>query len=183
MTRLRAIAARVETERLVRTLALAGAVVFFALCTAAGAQVRLQLPFSPVPVTAQTFFVLLSGALLGRRLGPASQLLYAGLGLVWPAAVAGPLHATAGYIVGFLAAAYVVGAIVGESRSFWRVVAGMAAGSTAIYLLGAAWLAGATGSLQVAVLQGVIPFLPGDAVKLLAAAAIVTGGRAARPRV
>ncbi len=174
--------ARTDTDRWVAALALAGAVVFFAVCTAAGAQVKLRLPFSPVPVTAQTFFVLLSGALLGRRLGPASQLMYAGLGLLWPAAVAGPLHATAGYIVGFLAAAYVVGAVVGDSRSFWRVVAGMAAGSAAIYLLGAAWLAGVTGSPQAAVLQGVVPFLPGDVVKLVAAAAIVTGGRAARPR-
>jgi biotin transport system substrate-specific component len=182
MTRLRAIATRVETGRLVHTLALAGAVVFFALCTAAGAQVRFRLPFSSVPVTGQTFFVLLSGALLGRRLGPASQLLYAGVGLLWPAAVAGPLNVTAGYIIGFLAAAYVIGAIVGDSRSFWRVIAGMAAGSAVIYLLGAAWLAGVTGSLQIAVLQGVIPFLPGDALKLLAAAVIVAGGRASRRR-
>lgn len=171
-----------NTDRALAALALAGAVVFFALCTAAGAQVRFRLPFSPVPVTAQTFFVLLSGALLGRRLGAASQLLYAGIGLLWSAAVAGPPNVTAGYIVGFVAAAYIIGAIVGDSRSFWRVIAGMAAGSAAIYLLGAAWLAGATGSLQMALLQGVVPFLPGDAVKLLAAAAIVTGGRAARLR-
>lgn len=174
---MRAIAARVETGRLLHTLALAGAVVFFALCTAVGAHVRLRLPFSPVPVTGQTFFVLLSGALLGRRLGGASQLLYGGIAVLWPAAAAGPLTATAGYVVGFVVAAYVVGLIVGESRSFWRVASAMVAGSLVIYLLGAAWLIGLTGSPEVAVLQGVLPFLPGDALKLLAAATIVAGGR------
>ncbi len=156
--------------------------MFFALCTAAGAQVRFRLPFSLVPVTAQTFFVLLSGALLGRRLGAGSQLLYGGIALLSPAAVAGPLTATAGYIVGFVVAAYVVGLIVGESRSFWRVAGAMAAGSVVIYLLGAAWLTGLTGSLEAAVLQGVLPFLPGDVLKLSAAAAIVVGGRSMRKR-
>jgi len=174
--------AKTGTEGLTHTLALAGAVVFFALCTAAGAQLRLRLPFSPVPVTAQTFFVLLSGALLGRRLGAASQLLYGGIAVLWPVAAAGPLTATAGYIVGFIVAGYVVGLVIGESRSFWRVTGGMAAGSVVIWVLGAAWLTGLTGSPQVAVLQGVLPFLPGDVLKLLAAATIVTGGRSMRKR-
>jgi biotin transport system substrate-specific component len=164
----------------VHTLALAGAVVFFAACTAAGAHMRVRLPFSPVPITGQTFFVLLSGALLGRRLGAASQVLYGGMGLLWPAALAGPLTATAGYIVGFCVAAYTVGVIVGQSRSFWRVAGAMAVGSLVIYVLGTAWLAGATGSLQIAVLQGVLPFVPGDALKLLAAAVIVAGWPARR---
>jgi len=177
---LRAITERIEARGLAHTLALAGAVAFFAACTAAGAQVRIPLPFSPVPVTGQTLFVLLSGALLGRKLGPASQLLYGGLACVLPGTTAGPLHLTAGYIVGFVAAAYLVGALVGESRSYVRVVGAMAAGSAVIYLLGAAWLAGATGNLSASVLQGVVPFLPGDAVKLLVAAAIVAGGRAVR---
>jgi len=177
---LRAITERAETLRLLHALALAGAVAFFAVCTAAGAQMRIPLPFSPVPVTGQTFFVLLSGALLGRKLGPASQLLYVGIACVLPGATAGPLHFTTGYIIGFVAAAYLVGAIVGESRSYLRVVGAMALGSLVIYVLGAAWLAGATGSLPNALLQGVVPFLPGDAAKLLLAAGIVAGGRAAR---
>jgi biotin transport system substrate-specific component len=180
--RLRALTERVAASKFLHALALAGAVVFFAACTAAGAQMRIPLPFSPVPVTGQTFFVLLSGALLGRKLGPASQLLYSGLACVLPGAAAGPLHLTAGYVLGFVAAAYVVGALVGEARSYWRVVAAMALGSLVIYLLGAAWLAGATGDLSTAVLAGVVPFLPGDAVKLLIAAGIVVGGRAARRR-
>ena len=143
---------------------------------------RVSLPFSPVPVTGQTFFVLLSGALLGRRLGPASQLLYGGLACVLPGVTAGPLHLTAGYVIGFVAAAYIVGALVGESRSYGRVMPAMVVGSLVIYLLGAAWLAGATGNLRAAVLQGVVPFLPGDALKLLAAAAVVTGSRAVQAR-
>jgi biotin transport system substrate-specific component len=175
---LRAITERIAESKLFHALALAGAVAFFAACTAAGAQVRIPLPFSPVPVTGQTFFVLLSGALLGRKLGPASQLLYGGLACVLPGAAAGPLHLTAGYVMGFVAAAYVVGALVGDARSYRRVVGAMALGSLVIYLLGAAWLAGATGDLRAAVLAGIVPFLPGDVVKLLIAAGLVTGGRA-----
>ncbi|MBM3476336.1 MAG: biotin transporter BioY [Armatimonadetes bacterium] len=179
---LRVIAERAQTIRLLHALALAGAVAFFAVCTAAGAQVRIPLPFSPVPVTGQTFFVLLSGALLGRKLGPTSQLLYGGLACVVPGATAGPLHLTTGYIIGFVAAAYVVGAVVGESRSYLRVVGAMALGSLVIYLLGAAWLAGATGNIPKAVLQGMVPFVPGDVLKLLLAAGVVAGGRAAAGR-
>jgi len=171
-----------DAQPALRVVALAGAVLFFAVCTAAGAQVRIPLPFSPVPVTLQTFFVLLAGALLGRRLGPASQVLYGVLAVALPGAAAGPLGATAGYIVGFVAAAYVVGLMVGESRSWWRVGGAMAVGTLIIYVLGAAWLAGVQGSIRLAVLQGVVPFLPGDIVKLIAAVGIVVGGRAALRR-
>jgi len=178
----RTITQRLESGTLARSLALAGAVAFFAVCTAVGAQVRVPLPFSPIPVTGQTLFVLLAGALLGRKLGPTSQLLYAGIACVLPGAAAGPLHLTVGYIVGFGVAAYLVGTLVGESRSYPRVVGAMALGSLVIYLLGAAWLAGATGSISGAVLRGVLPFVPGDIVKLLLAAGIVTlGRRASRP--
>jgi len=178
----RAITQRLEVGTPAHTLALAGAVALFAVCTAVGAQVRVPLPFSPVPVTGQTLFVLLAGALLGRRLGPASQVLYVGIACVLPGATAGPLHLTAGYIIGFVAAAYAIGALVGESRSYLRVAGAMALGSLLIYLLGAAWLAGATGSLSGALVQGVVPFVPGDVVKLLLAAAIVAGGRTAARR-
>ena len=175
------IALAAERPRWLSAAALLGAVAFFAVCTAAGAQMRLRLPFSPVPVTAQTFFVLVSGALLGRKLGPLSQVLYGALALAWPGAIAGPVHATAGYLVGFVVAAYVVGLLVGERPSFGRAVGAMAVGSLVIYLLGAAWLAGVTGNLRVAVLQGVVPFLPGDLLKVLAAAGVAAvGGRGRR---
>ncbi len=167
----------VERGRAVQIAAGVGGLVLFAACTAAGAQLRVRLPFSPVPVTAQTLFVLLSGALLGRKLGPGSQALYGLLALVWPGAIAGPIHATAGYLVGFVAAAHVVGRLVGESCSFWRAAGAMAVGSLVIYLLGVAWLVGVTGSLGAAVTQGVVPFLPGDALKVLAAASVTAGGR------
>jgi biotin transport system substrate-specific component len=175
-------AEHLETRGVVHTLAVAGGVVFLAGCTAVGAQLRIPLPFSPVPVTAQTFFVLVAGALLGRKLGPLSQVLYAGAACLLPGAAAGPLHLTAGYIIGFVAAAYLIGWIAGESRSYWRVAGAMALGSALIYLCGAAWLAGATGSLKPALLQGVVPFLPGDVVKLVAAAGLVTAGNGVRDR-
>ncbi|HJN16838.1 MAG TPA: biotin transporter BioY [Armatimonadota bacterium] len=176
---MRQLTARIEANPALQTFVLAGGVAFFALCTAAGAQIRILLPFSPVPVTGQTFFVLLAGALMGRKLGPASQGLYWLLALTVPGTTAGPLGMTAGYIIGFAAAAYIIGAIVGESRSFWRVLGAKAIGSAVIYVLGGAWLAGATGSLSIGVMKGVVPFIPGDIVKVIVAASIVAGGRAA----
>ena len=166
-----------DRGRALEVAALVGAMAFFAVCTAAGAQLRARLPFSPVPVTAQTFFVLLSGALLGRKLGPVSQVLYAALAVTWPGAIAGPISMTAGYVIGFGAAAYVVPLVAGESRSYWRMAGAMAVGSAVIYLFGVAWLAGVTGHLGAAAMQGVVPFLPGDALKVVVAAGIVVGGR------
>lgn len=174
---LRALVQRSLAGEVLHVLVLTGAVAFFAICTAAGAQLRMKVPFSPVPVTAQTFFVLLSGALLGRRLGLTAQALYLVLAMFVPGAAAGPLHLTGGYVIGFVVAAYTIGALAAESRSFPRVVGAMAIGSFVIYLVGAVWLAAATGHIGKAIVQGVVPFIPGDAIKLLAAAAIVTGGR------
>jgi biotin transport system substrate-specific component len=178
----RAVATTLDPSRALSFAAAAGGMAFFALCTAAGAQLAVRLPISPVPITAQTLFVLLSGALLGRKLGAGSQLLYGAVALCCPGALAGPIHFTAGYVLGFVAAAYLVGLLVGESRSFGRAAGAMAVGSAVVYLLGAAWLAGATGDPVGAVIRGVLPFLPGDALKVVAAAAIVAGGRAAGAR-
>ncbi|MGQ9732905.1 MAG: biotin transporter BioY [Candidatus Zipacnadales bacterium] len=174
---MRTITEQITARSTVSIAVAAFSVIFFAACTAAGAHLRIRLPLSPVPVTAQTLFVLLAGALLGRKLGPTSQLLYGLAAATVPGVAAGPLPLTAGYLVGFIFAPYVIGYLIGECRSFNRVILAMAAGSGVIYLCGAAWLAGATGNLQTALIQGVVPFLPGDAVKLLIAAIITTGGR------
>ena len=82
---------------------------------------------------------------------------------------------TGGYLIGFVLAAYVVGRLVGPGRraSFIRIALAMAAGSTVIYLLGAIQLAFVLHcSIQKAVLLGVVPFIPGDALKLIAAASV-----------
>lgn len=152
-----------------------------ALLTALAAQVRIPLAFSPVPITGQTFAVLLCGATLGARRGAASQALYWLLGMAglpfyteasggWDAATG----ATGGYLVGFIIAAAVVGHLAerGHDRRVLTAVLAMVAGTVVIYVLGAIWLAyavdvplyatGATDALDL----GVTPFLLGDALKI-----------------
>ena len=86
-------------------------VIGFALLTASAAQVRIPLPFTPVPITGQTFAVLLAGAALGSRAGAASQGLYVLLGLVFPVYAGGAsgfdhaVGATGGFLLGFVLAA------------------------------------------------------------------------------
>lgn len=167
-----AISARAERRGRSALLTAAG-IVAFTLLTAASSRLRLPLPFSPVPVTMQTWAVLLAGAVLGPAAGAGSQAVYllAGIaGLPWftTGSVLGP---TAGYLLGFLPAAALVG--FGQRRCGWPgMVAGMLVGSAVIYALGAAGLCVMTGAdLPHALAVGVAPFLPGDALKLIAAAA------------
>lgn len=156
---------------------------------ALAAQVRVPLPFSPVPVTGQTFAVLLVAAALGARLGPASVGLYVLEGAIGLpvyqggsgglAYLAGP---TGGYLVGFVVAAAVVGALAqrGWDRRFMTAVLAMLAGEVAIYAFGLAWLA--RFPLPVGLLEaGLLPFLVGDAFKLVVAAlALPTAWRLVR---
>jgi biotin transport system substrate-specific component len=151
----------------------------FILLTALGALIRIPLPFTPVPITLQTFFVLLSGALLGRRLGPLSQggyVLLGSFGVPLLAGGGGYLHIlgpTGGYLIGFIVASWIVGKLLdsGQGLSFVKVLLVMAFASLIIYLLGALHLALVVNvGLRKAVLMGVLPFIPGDTLKLLAAA-------------
>lgn len=157
----------------VRDVALVAAYV---VAIALSAQVALPLPFSPVPVTGQTFAVLLGAAALGpaRAATGASLYLLAGVaGLPWFAASSG---ATVGYLVGFVLAAALVGrwARAGRDRSHRGVVGLMVAGNVAIYALGVAGLMVVAGmGLAPAVTAGVVPFVVGDAIKIAAAAALL----------
>ncbi|MGH9182484.1 MAG: biotin transporter BioY [Acidimicrobiales bacterium] len=162
-----------------RTAAL---VVGFALLTAASAQLSVHLPWTPVPVTGQTFAVLLAGAALGWRAGGASQLLYLSLGAVGlPFYAAGASGwsvvsgATGGYLVGFVVAAALVGALAErqQDRTLLTSVPAMLAGTAVIYLLGVTWLAHVADlDATTAVEQGLAPFVIGDALKLVAAGAV-----------
>jgi len=139
-------------------------VAFFALATILGAYVRIPVPASPVPITLQTLFVVLAGALLGKRLAAASMVAY---GMLNAALIPGP---TGGYFFGFIAAAYLVGALIERGVP---AVPAFAAGSVAVYACGAAWLVGAYHlDLGRAIAAGVLPFIPGDCVKLVIAAAV-----------
>ena len=158
-------------------------VICFALITAVTAQVRL--PWTPVPVTAQTLAVLLSGATLGWRAGAGCQLLYLSLGAAGLplcsggkggfAVIAGP---TGGYLIGFVIAAALVGflAELGQDRRLSTSVPAMLAGSAVIYLVGIPWLAHVLNVSAVrAVELGMAPFLIGDALKVLLAGALLPG--------
>ena len=164
-------------------------VVGFALLTAAAAQIEIQLGFTPVPLPGQTFAVLLSGAVLGMRRGALSQLVYwmAGLtGLPFYSGGAGGWKsgtgATLGYLVGFIVAAGAIGYLAEkkQDRNFATSLPAMLLGSTLIYTCGAAWLTTylnigfATGETN-AISLGVAPFLVGDVIKALLAAACTTG--------
>jgi biotin transport system substrate-specific component len=160
-----------------------GLVVGFALLTAAAAQLRIALPFTPVPITGQTFAVLLTGAALGWRLGASSQLLYVALGAVGLPFYAGgergwevATGATGGYLVGFVLAAALVGALAQRrhDRTLLTAVPAMLAGTAIIYACGVAWLAhvlsvDATRAMEL----GLVPFVIGDALKLLLAGALL----------
>lgn len=168
---------QVRSMRIAREVTL---IAGFALLTAALAQVRIPLGFTPVPVTGQTLAVLLAGASLGAWRGASSQLLYWLMGMVglpfysngtggWSVAT-GP---TMGYLVGFIVAAAVVGRLAEyrHDRHVLTSVAAMTLGSMIIYVCGATWLAInlgiplATGE-QNAISLGVTPFLVGDVIKM-----------------
>ncbi len=154
----------------------------FALLTAAAAQIRIPLPFTPVPITGQTFAVLLSGAALGMWAGAGSQVIYlllGGIGLPFFTEASGGwdvfLGPTAGYLIGFPLAAALVGWMAERRQD--RKVLGTAlaylAGSAVIYTCGVLGLLRLGLSLSEAITLGVLPFLVGDLIKALLAAAIL----------
>jgi len=149
------------------------------LLLAALAQVEIPLPFTPVPITGQTFGVLLVGAALGSRRGAASMLAYITAGAsglpYFAGGGSGPgilTGATAGYLAGFIVAAYVVGLLAerGYERRMRTSILPFLLGTLIIYTFGIAWLSTLVGGLQKAVTLGVMPFLIGDTIKLIAAA-------------
>jgi biotin transport system substrate-specific component len=160
-------------------------VVGFSLLTAAAAQVVVPLPFTPVPLTGQTFAVLLTGALLGPRLGALAMLAYLAEGAAglpfFRGGAGGVGHfvgPTAGYLFAFPAAAYVTGYLAerGWDRRFVTAAAAMALGSLVILAGGWAWLALMFKGGAEALRLGVAPFLPGDVLKVALAAAALPAG-------
>lgn len=149
----------------------------FGAVTAAGAYIMIPLP--PVPITLQTFFLYLAAALLGGRLGALSQVVYLLIGIIGLPVFAGGkagmgvlLGPTGGYLVGFIAGAYVIGALVELRKNpgpFWLGCA-MIAGTAVIYLLGVIQLIlVARFSINQAITVGVLPFLIGDSLKMAVA--------------
>ena len=148
------------------------------LLVATLAQVKIPIPFTPVPLTGQTFAVLLVGAALGSKRGAISLVLYTlmgALGLPFFAGGASGLAylsgPTLGYLVGFIAAAYVIGLLAerGLERSVRTSLIPFLAGTLIIYLFGAGWLAILFG-VEQAITLGILPFIIGDVIKLVLAA-------------
>jgi biotin transport system substrate-specific component len=159
----------------------AACVIAGSLLIALSAQVVFPLPFSPVPITAQTLAVLLVGAALGSRRGVLAVLLYLAEGVLGMPVFAGGgaglvrlVGPTGGYLAGLVVAAFVTGWLAerGWDRRPATALLAMLAGSIAIYVCGLAWLAHFVGPSRVLTL-GLLPFLPGDAVKLAAATALL----------
>jgi biotin transport system substrate-specific component len=157
----------------------------FAALTAAGTFVAVPLPFSPVPVALQNLFAVLAGLCLGPFLGGLSTALYLAAGILGAPVFAGAsggiarlLGPTGGYLLGYLAAAFLAGLVAGRPRAdkhspFWRLLLAAALGLISVYvpgllrfkqIMGLGWP-------QVFV-GGFLPFLPGDAAKAVVAALI-----------
>ena len=154
-------------------------VVGGAAFTALAAQVSIPLPFTPVPVTLQTFAVLLTGAALGTIRGTLSMLLYLMVGVlgapVFSNHSSGWGGASFGYVIGFVLAAAVVGRLAerGATRGIVRTAGVMVIGNLVIYAVGVPWLmAVAHLSFPRALALGVVPFLLGDAIKVAVAAGL-----------
>jgi biotin transport system substrate-specific component len=157
-------------------------IVLGALFVAALAQVKIALPFTPVPLTGQTFAVLLVGATLGSKRGAASMALYIALGAlglpVFAGGAAGIAYlsgATLGYLVGFVMAAYIIGLLAerGLERSVRTSILPFLVGTVIIYACGVAWLTVMLGSFSKALAAGLLPFLIGDAIKLITATLVL----------
>lgn len=159
------------------------ALVSFIILTALGAYVRIPLAFTPVPITLQTFFVLLSGAVLGRKWGPLSQVGYLCLGAaglpIFSGAASGAgylLGPTGGYLIGFVVSSWIVGALLQTRHNLTGILLAMVFGCLAgIYLFG---ILGLCLFLKCSFAQGLswglMPFVPGDLIKIVSAGLIFT---------
>ena len=161
-----------------------------ALVTAAAAQFTVHLPFTPVPITGQTFAVLLVGAALGPWHGASSELLYVLLGALGAPFYANHSHgwgilqlgsatgATGGYLLSYPIAAWATGALAkrGWDKKIGSSIGAMLTGNVIIYVIGLPWLAASlhTG-LNKTLTLGLYPFIPGDTFKLYLAALALPG--------
>ena len=159
------------------------AVAFFTAMTTIGAWISFPLPFSPVPIVLANLVVILSGAILGKWLGPLSQIVYLLMGIIGipvfanhtagPSVIAGP---TGGYLIGYVLAAFVTGLLVeylphihrSRAADSARLAFSLTMGALVIYLTGISWLARVAGmDIHTALVKGFYPYLPGDAVKII----------------
>lgn len=152
----------------------------FAAVLAVGSWISIPLPFTPIPINLGTLAVILTGALLGWKYGTLSVLIYILLGAVGVPVfagftggighIAGP---TGGYIIGYITSALICGIIMQlfyEDRKWWVIAVAALLGTASCYILGTIWFMILTNNTLAASLSMcVIPFLPGDAFKIIVA--------------
>ena len=154
----------------------------FSALTAVGA--FIYIPLYPVPLTLQTLFTLLAGMTLGSVMGASSQIIYVLLGVVGLPVFAGfkagigiLFGPTGGFLLGFIISAYVIGRIIEtikEKNIFYYLVAGLI-GTIILYIVGITQLSLVTGiGIKKAITVGMLPFLPGDILKIIAASFIAS---------
>jgi biotin transport system substrate-specific component len=184
----------VITERVFPRTRLASTllVISAAMLTALAAQWRIDLPFTPVPITGQTFAVLLTGAALGMTLGAAGQVVYVVMGVLGAPIFAGEwgtgwdldrglatiTGSTAGYLFGFIIAAGLIGYMAErrQDRQFSTMFTAFMAGSAVIYVCGVIGLMITVDmTLSEAIAAGVVPFLVGDLIKGAGAGVLLPG--------
>jgi biotin transport system substrate-specific component len=160
-------------------------VIIFSLLTAVGAWIEIPLPFTPVPITLQTLFVTLAGAWLGAKKGAMSQIVYLFYGICGLPVFAGGASSIAqflgpsgGYLIGFPVAAFVTGLLISRDRGFYWNLGACILGSLPILLIGSVQLSILTGgNMAEAFKLGFIPFLAGDFIKCVFAAAVFSGSK------
>lgn len=145
---------------------------------------QIQAPLTPVPITLQTLALMAISAVLGAKRGALTQAAYLLTGLcgapvfaglkAGPAALLGP---TGGYLMAFIPAAFLIGMLAerGWDKSFIKSAAMMLLGSLIIWILGSLHLSLYVGGLTQAIIVGVLPFLPGDGVKIALASVCLPG--------
>ncbi|HYE68563.1 MAG TPA: biotin transporter BioY [Anaerovoracaceae bacterium] len=154
----------------------------FAALTAVCSMISIPLPFTPVPINLATLSVFLAGGLLGSRYGSLSQLVYVLLGVIGLpvfhsftgglSVLTGP---TGGYIIGYIAAAWLIGFLIEKlGNDFYKIIISMIEGLIVCYTLGTLWFMYITSTgLTAALMMCVVPFLIGDAIKIIAGAILV----------
>jgi biotin transport system substrate-specific component len=154
-------------------------IIIVALLTGIGAQIKFTLPFTPVPITMQTFFVILGSAYLGKGsyIAQILYLLFGGIGMpLFAGGVSGFLAffgPTGGYLIGFIMASFFIGNFITKEKSFFEILLIMLLGNLIIYIPGLLQLfLYLHKSFTTTLFLGFYPFIPGDILKLLIAALI-----------
>ncbi|MCK4903792.1 MAG: biotin transporter BioY [Candidatus Marinimicrobia bacterium] len=172
------------TEQLIKSKSLTANIVITlsgSILLALLARLSIPVPFSPVPITGQTFGILFLGTILGSRLGVLSVIAYISEGLIGLPVFAGGtagflylLGPTGGYLIGFIPAVYLVGYLSekGWTNKFTTTFTTMIICTVIIFIFGISWLA-VTAGFETALSIGLYPYLPGAAVKIILATVVV----------